>query len=103
MKKAFKTEIILSDQQEEKIKKTIGTCRYVYNLFLAKNKSLYEKGQKFMNGYGFSKWLTNEYCPQNDPWIKEVSSKAVKQSIMNADRAYKRFFKGQSRRKSLFY
>ena len=29
-------------------------------------------------------------------WIKEVSSKSVKQSIMNADKAFKRFFKKQS-------
>ena len=27
-------------------------------------------------------------------WIKEVSSKAVKQSIMNGDKAFKNFFKG---------
>lgn len=97
MKKAFKTEVILSGGQEEKIKKTIGICRYVYNFFLAKNKELYEKAQKFMNGYDFSKWLNNEYCPQNDPWIKEVSSKSVKQSIMNADQAFQRFFKGLSK------
>jgi len=46
----------------------------------------------------FSKWLNNEHLPNNPDysWIKEVSAKSVKQSIMNAERAYKRFFKGQS-------
>lgn len=52
-----------------------------------------------MSGYDFSKWLNNIHTKQNqqDMWIKEVSSKAVKQSIMNAYRAYKNFFKGLSK------
>lgn len=47
----------------------------------------------------FSKWLNNTFVKENPEytWIKEVSSKSVKQSIMNAERAFKRFFKGQSR------
>ena len=47
----------------------------------------------------FSKWLNNEYIPNNPEyqWIKEVSSKSVKKSIMNAETAFKRFFKHQSR------
>lgn len=51
-----------------------------------------------MSGMDFSKWLNNIYIPNNPEflWIKNVSSKSVKQSIMNADRAYKRFFKGQA-------
>ena len=46
----------------------------------------------------FSKWLNNEFVPNNPEfvWIKGVSSKSVKQSIMNAERAYKNFFKGKS-------
>jgi len=51
-----------------------------------------------MSGMDFSKWLNNEYPPSNPDkaWIKEVSAKAVKQSIMNAERAFKRFFNGLS-------
>lgn len=38
--------------------------------------------------------MNNEYLPQNPEflWIKEVSSKSVKQSIMNAERAFRNFF-----------
>lgn len=51
-----------------------------------------------MSGTDFSKWLNNEFIPNNleFQWIKEVSSKSVKQSIMNAERAFKNFFKGKS-------
>ncbi len=78
----------------QKIHKTIGVCRYVYNLYLATNKEYYEKEKTFMSGYDFSKWLNNVYTKEHDRWIKDVSSKAVKQSIMNAERAFKNFFKG---------
>lgn len=46
----------------------------------------------------FSKWLNNIFIPNNAEykWIKEVSSKSVKRSIMNAEKAYKNFFKGKS-------
>lgn len=47
-----------------------------------------------LSGYEFSKWLNNEHATQEEfKWIKEVSSKAIKQSIMNGDTAFKRFFK----------
>ena len=96
--KSFKTEINPSEEQKVKIHKTIGTCRFIYNFYLAHNKELYDKGKKFMSGNSFSVWLNNEYLPQNPDklWIKEVSSKSVKHSIENGCIAFTRFFKHQS-------
>ena len=98
MLKSFKTEINPTEEQKVKIRKTIGTCRYSYNFYLAHNKELYDKGEKFMSGKSFSVWLNNEYLPQNPDklWIKEVSSKSVKRSIENGCIAFTRFFKHQS-------
>jgi putative transposase len=47
-----------------------------------------------MSGMDFSKWLNNDYIPNNPDklWIKDVYAKAIKQSIMNCHKAYKRFF-----------
>lgn len=94
--KAFKTEIKPTNEQALKIMQTIGICRYVYNLFISENKNRYEVGLSFLGGYSFSKWLSHEYLGQNPDksWIKSASSKAVKQSIMNADKAFKAFFHG---------
>ncbi|WP_034245356.1 RNA-guided endonuclease InsQ/TnpB family protein [Lachnospira multipara] len=96
--KSFKTEINPSKQQIAKINKTIGTCRYIYNFYLAHNKELYDKGEKFMSGKSFSVWLNNEYLPNNPDklWIKEVSSKSVKKSIEDGCTAFRKFFKHQS-------
>ena len=97
--KSFKTEINPTLEQKIKINKTIGTCRYVYNFYLAHNKELYDSGQKFMYGKSFSVWLNNEYLPNNPEyiWIKEASSKSVKKSIEDGCVAFTRFFKGQSK------
>ena len=96
--KSFKTEINPTEEQKVKIRKTIGTCRYIYNFYLAHNKELHDNGEKFMSGKSFSVWLNNEYLPQNPDklWIKEVSSKSVKRSIENGCVAFTRFFKHQS-------
>jgi len=96
--KSFKTEINPTAEQKVKINKTIGTCRYVYNFYLGYNKSLHDKGEKFMTGKSFSVWLNNEYIPNNPDkaWIKEVYSKAVKKSIEDGCTAFTRFFKHQS-------
>ena len=96
--KSFKTEINPTLEQIHKINKTIGTCRFVYNFYIAHNKEIYEAEKKFVSGMDFQKWLNNIYLKENPEysWIKEVSSKSVKQSIMNADKAFKRFFKHQS-------
>lgn len=93
--RAYKTEIKPTEKQIEKIRQTQGVCRFVYNLFIATNQERYKQGLKYMSGYDFSKYLNNEYREGHpeQKWIWEVSSKAVKQSTMDADKAFKRFFK----------
>ena len=98
MLKSFKTEINPTEEQKARIRKTIGTCRYVYNFYLGHNKALHDNGKKFMTGKSFSLWLNNEYIPDNPDktWIREVYSKAVKKSIEDGCAAFTRFFKHQS-------
>ena len=98
MLQSYKTEINPTAQQIQIINRTIGTCRYVYNFYLDHNKAVYEKENRFVSGKDFSKWLNNEFIPNNPDysWIKETSLKSTKQSIMNADKAFRRFFKHQS-------
>lgn len=98
MLKSFKTEINPTQEQIRQINKTIGTCRFIYNFYLAHNKEIYETEKKFVSRMDFQKWVNHVYLKENPEylWIKEVSSKSVKQSIMNAEKAFKRFFKHQS-------
>ena len=88
-------EINPTDEQKSKIHQTIGVSRFIYNFYIAHNKEIYEREGKFVSGMDFSKWLNNEYIPNNQDkkWIKEVSSKATKQAIMNGDKSFRDFFK----------
>ena len=98
MLKAYKTEIKPTSEQAIKIRQTIGACRFIYNKYLAENIQNYKDNGTFISGMDFSKWLNNDFIPNNPEfiWIKEVSSKSVKQSIMNGDKAFKNFFKGKT-------
>ena len=96
--KSFKTEINPSEEQKSKIRKTIGTCRFIYNFYLAHNKKLYDNGEKFISSNKFRVWLNNEYLSGHPEylWIKEAYSKAVTQSVNNGQTAFTRFFKHES-------
>lgn len=98
LKKAYKIEIKPTEEQILKINQTIGVSRFIYNFYIAHNKEVYEREQKFVSGMDFSQWLNNEYIPKNEDkaWIKEVSSKATKQAIMNGEKAFKKFFDGKA-------
>jgi len=97
--KSFKTEINPTEEQIIKINKTIGTCRFIYNFYIAHNKERYEHGEKFMTGRRFSVWLNNEYLTNNPDkmWIKEVSTKSVRKSMEDAYIAFRRFFMHKSK------
>ena len=92
--KSFKTEINPTEEQKVRIRKTIGTCRFIYNFYLAHNKELHESGKKFMSSSQFRVWLNNEYLPSHPEcsWIKEAYSKSVTQAVNDGQTAFKRFF-----------
>lgn len=57
--KTYRTEIILSKEQIEKFNRTVGTCRFIYNLlYFRENNMLYELNKnsdlkKFMTNIDF--------------------------------------------------
>jgi putative transposase len=96
--KSFKTEINPTEEQKVKIRKTIGTCRFIYNFYLAHNKELHESGKKFMSSSQFRVWLNNEFLPNHPEysWIKEAYSKSVTQAVNNGQTSFENFFNHKS-------
>ena len=96
--KSFKTEINPTEEQKVRIRKTIGTCRFIYNFYLAHNKELHENGEKFMSSSQFRVWLNNEYLPNHPEcsWIKGAYSKSVTQAVNDGQTAFTRFFNHKS-------
>ena len=102
MLKSYMTEIDPSLEQIAKINQTLGVCRFIYNMFISENKKAHEEGKSYINNYEFSKWLNNEFIPNNPEykWIKDVSSKSVRNSIDNANTAFINFFNSLKKHKN---
>lgn len=90
--KAYKTEIQPNKRQIELIHQTFGNTRYVYNQFITLNLERIEKRQDVISGYDYSKMINND--PNRPDWLKKSPSKAIKQAIMNGDKAIWDFLKG---------
>ena len=94
MYKSLRIEIKPNKEQTDKINQTINAMNCIYNLFITENEKLLDK-HKYMTAYDFSKYFNNVYIKENESykWIKQVSSKSVKQAMIYADSAFKKFFK----------
>ena len=98
MYKAIKLELKLTEEQKIQVNKTIGVERFIYNEYIKYNQEQYKSNNKFVSAFDFSKYINNVYLPNNPDkkWIKEVSSKSVKQAMIYGEKAFKNFFKGLS-------
>lgn len=94
--KAYKTEIRPTKRQIDLIHQTCGNTRYIYNHYLAINFERLEAHEPLISGYDFSKLVNHD--PETPSWLKLVSSKAIKQAIMYAERAFRDYLKGHKGR-----
>lgn len=92
MLKAFKYRLYPTPQQAVAINKTIGVCRFVYNLALETKMRAYKDAGISMSAYDLQKQFTqlrHEY-----DWIKEVGAESPSETIKNIDYAFDKFFAG---------
>lgn len=89
--KALKMRIYPNKEQALKIDKTIGSCRYVYNNMLARNKKVYARRNEHLSYYDMQNLLPSmkEYLP----WLKESDSQALKYACRQVNKAFDGFFK----------
>lgn len=88
--RAYKTEIHPTQAQIELIHKTFGCTRYIYNQYVYENLENLALGKDFISAFSYSKRVNND--PDTPSWLKEVPSKAIKQALIYADRAFKDYF-----------
>lgn len=88
--KSYKTEIDPTLSQIELIHKTFGCTRYIYNQFVFENLENLSSDKDYISAFDYSKRVNND--PNTPTWLKEVPSKAVKQALIYADRAFKDYF-----------
>lgn len=85
--------LIPSVEQEQKLWKSVGTARFIYNWTLAKQEENYKNGGKFISNNDLRKEIT---ILKKDEllWLNEVSNNVAKQAVKDACDGYKKFFKG---------
>ena len=91
MLRAIKYELNPTNTQKVLIKQTCGCCRKVYNTMLDRKISAYKDGKKKVSAYD----LMKELVPLKEelPYLKEVPSYALQQSVMNMGNSFEQFFK----------
>ena len=92
MFKAYKYRIYPTAPQKELIAKHIGSCRFVYNLALETKTTAYIGSKHNFSAFDLTKQIPD--LKKECPWLKEVNSQSLQQSIHNMDSAFKSFFKG---------
>ena len=93
MIKGYKTMIYPTKEQAEKIIKFCNASRFAYNWAIALEEENYKNGRKFISGYDLTKRFTQFKKQDGNEWLKEISGRALKVSILNASIAYDNFFK----------
>ena len=78
-----------------KLNQLFGCCRYVWNQALAHCNELYAKKEKKLSNGDLQKLFITQ-GKKSTPWLKEVASTPLQQSLNDLDVAYKNFFESLS-------
>jgi putative transposase len=93
MIKGYKIKIFPNEEQQKKIIRFCSASRYIYNWALSLEIENYKQGNKFIDGYSLTRMLTQFKKQEGNEWLKEISGRALKISVMNCAKAYENFFK----------
>ena len=94
MLRAIKIRLYPNKEQEQKINKTLGCYRFVYNHMLAIKQEAYKRDKTNLGLCELSKYLlgTLRKNEQYD-WLKEENSAVMQQAIRQMLTSYDKFFK----------
>lgn len=93
MIKSLKIRIYPSKEQEEKIWKHIGSCRFVWNYMIDIQQNNYENGGKYLSSFSMINLLKPLKNDGEHNWLYEVSNTSLQTVCRDLDKAYKGFFK----------
>ena len=90
----IKIRLYPNKEQEQKINKTLGCYRFVYNHMLALKQEAYNENKKVLRLKELSKYLLGTLRKDEQyAWLKEENSAVMQQAIRQMLSAYDKFFK----------
>ena len=94
MLRAIKIRLYPNKEQEQKINKTLGCYRFVYNHMLALKQEAYKRDKTNLGLCELSKYLLGTLRKDEQyAWLKEENSAVMQQAIRQMLTAYGNFFK----------
>ena len=94
MLRGIKIRLYPNKEQEQKINKTLGCYRFVYNHMLALKQEAYKRDKTNLGLCELSKYLLRTLRKDEKyAWLKEENSAVMQQAIRQMLTAYDRFFK----------
>lgn len=93
MNRAFEIKIYPTKVQQKLLDMTFGACRFVYNNVLGLRQS-------YFNVYGFKDKDLElmDMLKAFNPWLNEIGSQAICQSLNDLNKAYKNWFNSLSKK-----
>jgi len=95
---AFKYELIPTGEQQRNLRRSAGSCRFVFNEALAEQKERYKQGEKRLSYVELAKlltgWRNGRKTPRGRdvPWLKDAPVHPLQQSLKDLEQAYANFF-----------
>ena len=90
--KTYKVKLKLNNKQRTRLFQNAGVSRFAYNLTLEIQEENHKQGNKFLSDCEVRKIITQR--KQNDlSWLYDYDCDIVKQTVKDACKAYKTFFK----------
>lgn len=94
MMKGYKYRLYPTDLQKQLLDKHMNACRFVYNIALETKNAVYLACKKSLSPFELMRQLTD--LKRECIWLKEVDSQCLQQAIIDLDKAFTQFFKGNS-------
>jgi len=97
MLKAYRYELLPSNEQKNTLNNICGATRFVYNLALETKICAYQSSlKKNISCFELMKQLTELKEDEKTKWLNDVPSQSLQQAISNLDTAFSNFFRGRA-------
>ena len=94
---AYKYEILPNGEQQRRMRRFAGSCRFVFNQALALQKERYERGEKKLGYASLCQLLTQWRRGTETPWLADAPTHPLQQALKDLGRAYRNFFAHRAR------
>ncbi len=96
-KRAYQYRCYPTPSQRQRLARTFGCARFVYNWALALRKDAYRQHGAHLFYADTSAALTTLKQQETTAWLNEVSSVPPQQALRHLDKAFKNFFEGRAK------